>query len=222
MCGRYFLDAEAEELAGYFGLASIPALLPRYNIAPSQSVAAVRAGTGGRELAALRWGLVPAWSKEEKSSFSLINARAETVAEKPAFRNAFRRRRCLIPAAGFYEWQVRPGGKQPWCIRSSDGRPLAFAGLWEHWEGDAGRVVESCTIVVTEANETVRPIHERMPVILDPAAFDLWLDPNVRDPARLQPLLRPCPAARLSAYPVSRRINSPANDDPECLRPQEA
>ena len=157
-----------------------------------------------RELALLRWGLIPHWAKEEKIGYRMINARAETVAEKPSFRVALRRRRCLIPATGFYEWKAVPGGKQPYNIQLVDGGLFAFAGLWERWQGDAGQVVESCTIIVTEANKAISPIHDRMPVILDPSDYKSWLDPQLQDSASLQPLLRPCPPNRINSYPVSR------------------
>ncbi len=169
MCGRFTLRTPTHRLAEAFGVRDLPNLPPRYNIAPTQDAAVVRPGPEGeaRELAMLRWGLVPSWS-EGPSAYSMINARAETVATKPAFRAAFRHRRCLVPADGFYEWQRVDGGKQPYLVELASGEPFAFAGLWEHWEG--GDVIESFTIIVTEANELLRPIHERMPVILDPVA----------------------------------------------------
>jgi len=218
MCGRFYLDVPGEVLMEHFGLAAAPELAPRYNIAPTQAVAAVRAGPGGRELVRLRWGLVPAWAEGGRSPYNLINARAETVADRPAFRDAIRRRRCLVPASGFYEWQARPDGRQPWAISAGPGPVFAIAGLWERWEGE-GRVVESCTLLVTEANAAVRPIHDRMPVILAPENYAAWLDPRAQDPGRLAPLLRPCPPEGMRAWRVGRRVNSPANDAPGCLEP---
>ncbi|MCA9086991.1 MAG: SOS response-associated peptidase, partial [Planctomycetaceae bacterium] len=166
-----------------FHLPIIPDLTPRYNVAPSQSVGVIRVTHAGhREFVALRWGLVPAWSLEPRTAYSTFNARAETVADKPTYRHAFRRRRCLIPADGFYEWRTVGKRKQPYCIAPTDGQPFAFAGLWERWERD-GTVVESCTIVVTTANATIAPLHDRMPVILARADEALWLDPALTDPA---------------------------------------
>lgn len=230
MCGRYTLKAPKAQILERFGIArdlTPKTLFQRYNIAPSQPVAAVRiARDGVRELVPLRWGLIPHWAKEAKTDYSTINARAESVATKPAFRDAFRRRRCLIPADGFYEWQVRPGSKlkQPWYVTLRDGEPFAFAGLWERWEprpGLAGEAVESCTILVTDANELVRPIHDRMPVMLDPADYETWLRPT-HDLSALHALLKPYPAQAMTAWKISTRVNNPRNDDPACLAPYAA
>jgi putative SOS response-associated peptidase YedK len=210
-------------IAEVFGLDDVPELSPRFNIAPTQAVAAVRARAGGgRELVALTWGLIPSWSKDRAIGSRMINARAETVGEKPAFRAALRARRCLILADGFYEWQKLGARKQPHHIRMRDGRPFAFAGLWERWTPPDGDPVESCTIITTVPNEIVAPIHDRMPVILAPAELDLWLDPGVRDPAVAAGLLRPHPAGDMVAYPVSLRVNSPGADDPSCVVPLNA
>lgn len=219
MCGRYSLSASGEKLAEQFQLAEIPELAPRYNIAPTQEVAVVRQCAEGRQLALLRWGLIPSWAKDPRSGARMINARAETVAEKPAFRSAFVRRRCLVPADGFYEWKRTAGGKQPFFFQMRDGRPLAFAGLWEQWKSPDGGQIESYTILTTDANELLRPVHDRMPVILPPAAYDLWLDPDVQKPDVLLALLHPYPEEAMTAYPVSMRVNSPANDDPQCIAP---
>lgn len=220
MCGRFALAADPAQLAELLALSEPPALPPRHNIAPTQAVAAVRAGEGGRELAMLRWGLIPGWAKDPAIGAKMINARAETAHEKPAFRAAFRRRRCLIPADGFYEWRRVEDGKQPYFIGMADGGPFAFAGLWESWQGPDGAAVETCTILTTDANELLRPLHERMPVILPPADHRLWLDPAVTDATpELRGLLRPYPVAAMTAYPVSRRVNSPRNDDSGCREP---
>ncbi len=218
MCGRFTLHAPPEAVAGYFDIDAIPDLAPDYNIAPAQAVAAVRVPERDRELVMLRWGLVPSWAKDLQTGYRMINARAETVAEKPAFRTAFRQRRCLIPADGFYEWRKTPDGKQPWHIRMRDGGLFAFAGLWECWLGPDARI-ESCTIIVTHANETIRPVHDRMPVIIDPADFDRWLDPECRDAKAMQALLQPWPAAGMEAFPVSRHVNRAQHNDVRCIAP---
>lgn len=226
MCGRYNLTANPHDLIEHFEVAVIPfdlaELHPRYNIAPSQTVPAVRMGEGGRELTLLRWGLVPSWAKDPKTGYKMINARAETVATKPAFRVAFKRHRCLIPATGFYEWQAIAGGKQPYHIGLRDGGLLAFAGLWEHWRGEGeGEVIESCSIIVTEANALVRTLHDRMPVILKPQDYARWLNSDVIEAETLTPLLQPHDATRMRAYKVSKHVNNARNDDATCLAPVE-
>ena len=222
MCGRFTLSTPAQTLQQIFDLSETPDLPPRYNIAPSEAIATIRlpAPQAGRRLDLLRWGLVPPWAKAPDVGARMINARAETAATNPAFRAAFRRRRCLVPADGFYEWQrLERRNKQPFYIRMRDGLPFAFAGLWEYWEGPQGDALETCTILTTEPSELVRPVHDRMPVILDPRDWDLWLDPGVQDPARLQPLLHPYPAENMTAFPVSQAVNNPANDREECVAP---
>lgn len=217
MCGRYTLASRADVLAEAFGVTGeVPSLQPRYNVAPTQEVAAVLAGSGGRKLEMLRWGLVPSWAKDPEIGNRMINARAETVPEKPSFRAAFKARRCLILADGFYEWQKRAGGKQPFYIRVRDASPFAFAGLWESWEGD-GEELHSCAIITTAANDVVGEVHGRMPVILPREDHDLWLDPDFREREPLTALLRPYPADAMEAYPVSRFVNSPSNDDERCI-----
>jgi putative SOS response-associated peptidase YedK len=220
MCGRFTLKAKPEAVAAAFGLPSLPLLEPRYNVAPTQTVAAVRLDrdTGSRRLDLLRWGLVPGWADDPAIGNRMINARAETVAVKPAYRHAFKARRCLVVADGFFEWQKRGGRKQPYHIRLTDDRPFAFAGLWEHWERETG-VVDSCALITTEPNELVRPIHERMPAILRREDYDRWLDPAVTDPAVLSAMLGPYPAAEMVAVPVSTLVNAPAHDQPECVHP---
>ncbi len=224
MCGRYSLQTTAHLLAEHFQLPKIPSLTPRFNNAPSQPVAIVRVPhasdyqqSEGRELTLARWGLIPGWAKDPGIGARMINARAETAAEKPAFRAALGRRRCLVPADGFYEWQRQGRGKQPIYICLRDGKLFAFAGLWEHWENQDGQAIESCTILTTEPNDLLKPIHNRMPVILDPKDYDLWLDPDVRDAGKLCPLLGPYPPEDMTAYPVSLRVNNPSNDDPVCI-----
>jgi putative SOS response-associated peptidase YedK len=173
--------------------------------------------TLGRECVLLRWGLIPGWAKDPAIGARLINARAETVAEKPAFRAAFRRRRCLVLADGFYEWQKSAKRKQPFFFHLRDDRPFAFAGLWESWEGGDNSHLETCTILTTEPNDLVATVHDRMPVILAPDAHDAWLDPAVEQPDRLTPLLRPYPAEAMDAYPVGPLVNSPTHDGPGCI-----
>ena len=220
MCGRFTQAAPNETIAELFQLPSVPALVPRYNIAPTQDVAVVRASAaGGREVVALHWGLLPPWASERSVAARMINARAETLADKPAFRAAFRSRRCLVLADGFYEWQRLGGRKQPHFIGFADRRPFGLAGLWERWPGEGSGPVESCTIVTAAANEVVAPLHDRMPVILDPGEFALWLDPEVRDPEALRPLLRPHASGAMRAYPVSPLVNDPAHDLPACREP---
>ncbi len=221
MCGRFTLSTPAQTLQKLFDLPEVRELTPRYNIAPSEMLATVRLPEGkpSRELALLRWGLIPPWADDPDVGNRMINARAETVATSPAFRGAFRRRRCLVPADGFYEWQRQGRQKQPFYLHMRDGSPFAFAGLWEHWKGPEGQVIESCTLITTEPSDLVRPVHNRMPVILAPDDYALWLDPGVQDVEALKALLRPYPPVQMEAYPVSQMVNSPANDDPACVVP---
>lgn len=227
MCGRFALISDTERLAEIFGLdmtavTGIPPAVPRYNIAPTQPVAAVRLSpeTGRRELTFFRWGLIPSWAKDMSIGARMINARSESVAEKPSFRAAFKRRRCIIPADGFYEWQKLNGGKQPVYIHGVEGQLLGLAGLWEVWRDPEGSSLQTCTILTTRPNELVAPIHNRMPVILEPEDYDLWLNPGDKPEQGLH-LLRPYPAEKLEAYPVSKLVNSPKNDTPECIQPVE-
>lgn len=217
MCGRFFILANPPELADLFQLAGVSAVAPRYNVAPTQPVAVVRSADAGSELVNLRWGLIAPWAKDTK--IAPINARSETAADKPTFRHAMRKRRCLIPASGFYEWQATgKKQKQPFCFRLADDRPIAFAGLWERWHGPEGHV-ESCCILTTEANDLVRPVHDRMPVLLDRRHFERWLDPAEQDAEGLASMLRPFRSEAMRAYPVSAFVNSPRNDDARCLGP---
>jgi putative SOS response-associated peptidase YedK len=219
MCGRFTLTATPKAIAETFQVPELPGLEPRYNIAPTQAVAIVRpaAGETGRELEVVRWGLIPSWADDPAIGNRLINARSETAADKPSFRSAFKHRRCLIPTSGFYEWQKVGTKKQPHYIRQPDGGPFAFAGLWEHWEKDGGPI-DTCTILTTEANGLMRPIHDRMPLILGPEAWGPWLDPGTARPD-LQALLRPCPDDWLTAFRVSTRVNNPKNEGPACIEP---
>jgi putative SOS response-associated peptidase YedK len=219
MCGRYAFYSPAEAVKRIFRLEAVPELEARYNVAPTQDVPVVRAGAeGGREFGVLHWALVPFWAKEKAIGNRMINARVETVAEKPAYRDAFKRRHCLILTDGWYEWMVAPGGKQPYFIRRKDARPFAFAGLWERWKNPADETpLESCTIVTTDAADSIKDIHPRMPLALPDAAWDVWLDPAQSDAAKLPELLHGAKAEEFQAWPVSRQVNAPKNQGPELL-----
>ncbi len=222
MCGRFTLtELEPDVLTEIFDLSGdLPRLEPRYNIAPTQPVASVirDSARGENRLGFLRWGLIPSWAKDPRIGSKMINARGETVHEKPSFRAAFKRRRCLIIADGFYEWQKRDDIKQPVYITLAQEKPFAFAGLWEQWiDPNSGGELATCTIITTTPNDLVRPIHDRMPVILPRDEYARWLGTDERDAEALLPLLRPYPAAHMTAWPVSRRVNSPANDDPALI-----
>lgn len=211
MCGRFTQRADSKRIAKEFKVAEVPAVEARYNIAPTQDVLAVLEREDGREATFFKWGLVPSWAKDTSMGARLINARSETVAEKPAFRQAFKQRRCIIPADGFYEWVRTEARKQPFFFRMRDESPFGFAGLWERWEGEDGQVINSCAILTTEANEVLRPVHDRMPVILHPDDYELWLGGNAREIDLVQELLRPYPAEEMVGYPVGVFVNSPRN-----------
>lgn len=216
MCGRFTLTKPPDLVTQHFSVPAASAT-PRYNIAPTQAVWAVRAGQGGtRELIQPVWGLIPSWTRDLAGAVRLINARAETLSEKPAFRNAFRERRCLIPADGFYEWQAVGKRKQPWYIQLQDGGLFGFGGLWEEWRNPNGEAVNSCTIVTVAANEAMAPVHDRMPLILPPEVYDAWLAPGKPGPSEL---LQPYPSEYLRLHPVSTEVNRPGNDHPSCREP---
>lgn len=217
MCGRFTLLLSPESLAATYKVVAPPDLAPRYNIAPTQTVLIVRLDASGlRELAPVNWGLVPAWAKDQTIGSNLINARAETVTEKPSFRTAFRRRRCIIPASGFYEWVPVEGHKQPWYIKSHEDSPLSFAGLWEHWQSPDGSTIETCAIITTTANELMSPIHDRMPIVLSSEVIEAWLNQKTGlDEAAC--LLKPCASDILDAYTVSNLVNNPRFDSPACI-----
>jgi putative SOS response-associated peptidase YedK len=220
MCGRFTLHTPESLIREVFHVEQTEplGLKPRYNIAPSQQIPIIRDIENGREMVLARWGLVPHWSKEPKTKYSTINARIESVAEKPAYRTPFKHRRCLIPADGFYEWKVVDGRKAPHHIRMRDGGVFALAGLWDRWEGD-GESLDSCSIIVMPANEVMKPLHERMPAIIAPANYDLWLDRRVSDKNEIMGYLDSTPSSRLVTYPVSSRVNSPMHDDKHCIEP---
>lgn len=218
MCGRFTLRSSPREVARLFHVEKLPLFEPRYNIAPTQPVLVAREQPehGERELAWLQWGFVPAWSKDPKAAQRPINVRSEGVSERPMFRTAFRRRRCLIAADGFYEWKAQGRTKQPFYFQLVDAAPFAFAGIWEAWRHE-NQSIESCALFTTRANAIVAPIHDRMPVVLPPKDFACWLDPANEDVDGLSKLLRPLPANKMKAWPVSTRVNSPRRDDPDCI-----
>ncbi len=217
MCGRFTITVSGAELAEMLEVSVVPQTRPRYNVSPSQTVLALRkTGAGQREAVELKWGLVPWWSKDAKIGYSLINARCETVAEKPSFREAFHKRRCLIPADGFFEWKVDGKKKLPYRFRRPDGKPFLFAGLWEHWDGGE-KPLETCTILTTTANEIVSPFHERMPIILSKEGAKLWLSPGLLAPETAAKLLVPSADDFLMREAVNPVVNSPKNDSPSCI-----
>lgn len=219
MCGRFALYTDPIALAKKFQTENLLDLQPSYNVAPSQTIPIIRIEQGHRLFAMARWGLIPSWAKEINTGYSTINARAETVAEKPAFQSAFQHRRCLIPVDGFFEWQEISNSKikQPWYISLISQKPMALAGLWEHWQGSDGSEIESCTIIVTAGNELMQPIHNRMPVILSPEKWGTWLDAANTNKQGLQTLLTQYPADEMTAWLVSTVVNSPRNNSEECI-----
>jgi putative SOS response-associated peptidase YedK len=220
MCGRYTLTTDAAMLQAEFKLDSIPQdLAPRYNIAPTQPVAVVVNEGGARQLDVFQWGLIPFWAKDKAIGSKMINARAETLAEKPSFKRPLQKQRCLVLADGFYEWQKTSRGKIPTYIHLKDRKPFAFAGLWDRWTASDGEEILSCTIVTTTPNSLIEPIHNRMPVILPQEAVETWLNPVEQSPKTLLPLLKAYPAGKMASYHVSKLVNSPANDLPDCIRP---
>jgi len=219
MCGRFTVTSSPEAIRALFRYPQRPNFPPRYNIAPTQPIAVVRLNEGKREFLLMRWGLLPSWVKEPKTFSLLINARGESVTEKPAFRAAMKYRRCLIPADGFYEWQATGGRKQPYYVRARSGKPLAFAGLWETWTGPNGEELDTVTIVTTEANRTLSPIHGRMPVIIPEQASDLWLNCADVDDLTASALIMPAPEDLLEAYAISTDVNRVANDSAKLLEP---
>ena len=219
MCGRYRLSRRKQILEEHFNSVSGEEdWTPHYNIAPTQLVPIIRQHpkVPARGLSLVRWGLIPSWSKDSSSSAKMINARSETVAILPAFRDAMKSRRCIIPADGFYDWLKRGKTKQPYCFEVNDGSLFAFAGIWERWKNASGDTVETCSILTTTANAVTSAVHDRMPVILDPDGYDLWLDPGMRNVNVVVELLKPCDASLMRCYPISTRINHVANDGAEC------
>jgi putative SOS response-associated peptidase YedK len=223
MCGRFVLTTPADALAAEFAADTGGLLLrPRYNIAPTQEIVVVRNVGGRRTLSMLRWGLIPFWAKDPSISTKLLNARAESCCEKPSYRDAVRKRRAIVPASGFYEWKKEGARKQPWYFRSATPQAsLAIAALWESWKSPEGEIVESCCLLTTSANSVLAPVHDRMPVILDPDGVDRWLDPSQTDSKLFADLFVPTPAP-LEAWPVSTGVNAVRNDDARNIEPIEA
>lgn len=217
MCGRFTLRTPNQIIAEEFMLTADPQLAFKFNIAPTMDVAVVKADDGGRILSEMRWGLVPFWADDLSIGARMINARGETVAEKPSFRAAYRQRRCLVLADGYYEWTKVAGGKQPYYFHMPEHQPFAFAGLWESWDKGGLGPLETCTIITTHANEQTRPFHDRMPVILDPVDYDRWMLTDATKATDLVDLLAPLPAGRLAIDPVSKLVNNARNDDENCI-----
>lgn len=219
MCGRFTLKTPTKEIVQQLDLPSLPEIRARYNIAPTQQVLVVRAkeGGGSREAVLMKWGLIPSWAKDVKIGNKAINARGDTAAEKPMFRSAMKRRRCLIPADGFFEWkQTSAKKKQPYYIGLKQQKLFCFAGLWEHWHNEE-QAIDSCTILTTEANDFLRPLHDRMPVILPAEAYDEWLDPATQDASQVGHMLAPFPSNQMQAFAVSTEVNKPTHDEPELI-----
>ena len=221
MCGRFTLTIDPTELKDMFGEYSFPApFAPRFNIAPTQPVLVIP-NDGQEKADFFLWGLIPSWAKDPTNANRLINARGETLAEKPSFRGSFKYKRCLILADGFYEWKAQPGTKTktPYFIHMKDRQPFAFAGLWDEWHGPDGSQVRTCTIVTITPNELMTPLHNRMPVIVHPDAYAQWLDKTPQTPENLQPIIKPYPSDKMAVHPVSTLVNNPANDRAECVVP---
>lgn len=218
MCGRFSLSCSAEQIAEIFLLSEIPELTPRYNIAPTQFIATVsqNSKSENRQFNWMRWGLIPSWAKDKKMGAKLINARVETVTEKPSFRKAIRQRRCLIIADGFYEWQTKKDQKQPYYFHLENHQPFAFAGLWERWKSPEKEEIISCTILTTEAHEEIRSIHHRQPIIIPENLYSQWLNPQLTEPQEILPLLTS--QAALKHYPVNLVVNKPTHDEPDCIQ----
>jgi len=219
MCGRYVITSAPEAIRALFRYQEQPNFPPRYNVAPTQPIPIVRLAQGVRQFALVRWGLLPSWVKDPKAFTLVINARGESVLDKPAFKNAMKYRRCLIPADGFYEWQVSGGRKRPYFVRPTSDAPMAFAGLWENWTGPNGEELETAAIVTTKANRALEDVHDRMPVVVPPDAFDLWLNCGQADATTAAALIAPAPDDAMEAYPVSTDVNRVANDNAKLLEP---
>lgn len=224
MCGRYRLSRRKQIIEEHLDTADWQDdWSPRYNIAPTQPVPVVRQHPKEpiRQISLMKWGLIPHWAKDASGAAGTINARSETAADKPAFRDPLKFRRCLIPADGFYEWKRTGSAKQPFCFEVNDGELFAFAGLWDGWKNAEGQWIKTCSVLTTVPNAVTATVHDRMPVILDRESYDLWLDPGMQNVAAISELLKPYDARLMRSYPISTRINHAANDDEDCSRPVE-
>lgn len=219
MCGRYLITSTPEAMRQLFAYLEQPNFPPRYNVAPTQPIPIVRLFEGKRQFALVRWGLIPSWVKDPKTFSLVLQARSDTVLDKPSFKNAMKYRRCLIPADGFYEWDEKTTPRRPYVVRPKHGGPVAFAGLWESWMGPNGEELETAAVITTEANKTLYPIHHRMPVVIPPEAFDFWLDCRHIDANTAASLLVPAPEDLFEAWEISLDINRVANDHPGLLKP---
>ena len=221
MCGRFVMKSSQMELADFFQLAASVDVPARYNIAPTDAVLAVADTGEGRHWRVFRWGLIPSWARDIAMGARMINARSETVFDKPAFRAAIRRRRCIVPADGFYEWDGKKGERQPYYIAMADGKPFGMAAIWEIWESGEGDYIESCALLTTSANSLIESFHPRMPVILDPGNWELWLDPTGGERAALEKLFVSYPADKMAVYPVGHDVDNPRNDGEQLIIPLE-
>jgi putative SOS response-associated peptidase YedK len=219
MCGRYLITSTPEAMRALFKYLEQPNFPPRYNVAPTQPIPIVRLHEGQRQFALVRWGLIPAWVKDPKTFSLILQARSDSVVDKPSFKNAMKYRRCLIPADGFYDWNEATNPRKPYVVRPKHGGPIAFAGLWEAWVGPNGEEMETAAVITADANRTLRPIHHRMPVVIPEQAFDLWLDCRNVDALTAAALLTPAPEDLFEAYEISTAVNRVANDSPELIRP---
>jgi len=217
MCGRFVCIIPPEELVKIFALVETPLVEPRYNVAPSQQVSVVRSAGDHNILAPLKWGLVPSWSKDPSIGSHMINARSETIAEKPSFRQAIKYNRCIIPTSGFYEWKAESGKKQPYYIHMANGSPMCFAGIWETWTAPDSSVIETFSILTTTSNKIIEPLHDRMPVILSPENYPIWLNQNMHDSHQLERLYQQYPSEQMTAYKVPDLVNNPKFDSPACI-----
>ena len=215
MCGRFVTIIPADELKKIFDLIENPNIEPRYNVAPTQQVPIVRSSEKHNRLDLLRWGLIPSWSKVLGTG--LINARSETVSEKPSFRSAIKHRRCIVPVSGFFEWKAESGKKQPYYFHIANGSPMCFAGIWETWKAPDSTILETFSILTTTSNKIIEPLHDRMPVILSPENYPIWLNHNMHDPHQLERLYHPFPEEQMTAYKVPDLVNNPRFDSPACI-----
>ena len=218
MCGRFVMELTPELLASVFGTPKVPTLVPNYNIAPTQLVLIVHQVSDHRTLDIMKWGLIPPWAKDPAIGSQMINARSETVAEKPSFRHAIKYRRCIVPASGYFEWQHEGKVKIPYYFRMKDKSPLGLAGIWEEWKAPDDTLLQTFSILTTTANKIVAPVHDRMPVIIPPDEYSTWLSKHITNPEQLRALYQPFPADLLESYPVSDKVNSPRNNEPENIQ----